>query len=144
MRCSHYFQSAEADLKSNNIKRHTIYSLSSVIDAIFYELKEMDKLHLKANKVRILKDFLVHFPYMLDKKFTCDIIIQGFIDVGMLDAKHKLWPDFYAILKTKRRSITISEIKLLRNIFLNCSKSCWKRVTYLRKFMMLLDFQKTG
>ena len=86
-------------------------SLSFVIDAIFSELKEMDKLHINANKVRILKDVLARFPYIPDKTCTCDRIIQGFIDVGMLDAKHKFWPDFYAILKTKRRSIAKSEMQ---------------------------------
>ena len=68
-----------------------------MIDAIFSELKEMDKLHIKANKVRILKGFLSRFRYMLDKTCTCDKIIQGFIDVGMLYAKQKLWHEFYAI-----------------------------------------------
>ena len=68
-----------------------------MIDAVFSDLKEMDKLHLKANKLRILKVFIPRLPYMLDKKCTCDGSIQGFIDVNILDAKHKLWPDFYAI-----------------------------------------------
>ena len=77
----------------------------------------MDKLHLKSNKVRILKDFLARFPYMLDKTCICDRIIQGFIDVGMLDAKHKFWPDLYAILKTKRRSITRSEMQMIEKHF---------------------------
>ena len=58
---------------------------------------QMDKFHLKANKVRILKGFPARFSYMLDKTCTCDRITQGFIDVGMLDAKHKFWPDFYTI-----------------------------------------------
>ena len=35
----------------------------------------------------------------------------------MLDAKHKFWPDFYEILKTKRRSITRSEMKIIRKRF---------------------------
>ena len=38
---------------------------------------------------------------MSDKTCTYDIIIQGLIDVGMLDAKHKFWPDFYAIKKQR-------------------------------------------
>ena len=77
----------------------------------------MDKLHLKVNKVRILKYFLARFPYMLDKTCTCDIIIQRSIDVGMLDAKHKFWTDFYAILKTKRRCITRYEMKVIQKHF---------------------------
>ena len=103
----------------------------------------MDKLSLKANKVRILKDFFARFPYMLDKTCTCDIIIQGFIDVGVLDEKHKLWPDFYAILKTKRKRITISEMKMIEKHFSQFLKSFWKRVTYLINFMVLLYFQNT-
>ena len=59
----------------------------------------MDKLHLKANKLSTLKNLLANLPYILDKTCNCDRIIQGFIDIGMLDAKHKLWPYFYAILK---------------------------------------------
>ena len=55
--------------------------LSFVIDAIFSELKEIYKLHLKGKKVIILKDFLSCFPYMSDKTCICDIIIQVFIDV---------------------------------------------------------------
>ena len=58
----------------------------------------MDNLHLKGNKGRMLKVFLDHFPYMLVETCTCDRIIPGFIDVGMIDAKHKFWRDFYAIL----------------------------------------------
>ena len=54
----------------------------------------MYKLHIKVNKVKILKDFLALFPYMSHKTCTCDIIIQGFIDVGMLDTKHMFCPDF--------------------------------------------------
>ena len=77
----------------------------------------MDKLHLKEKKVRILKYFLAHFPYMSDKTCTCDRIIQGFIDFGIVDAKHKFWPDFYAILKTNRRSITRSEMKIIEKHF---------------------------
>ena len=77
----------------------------------------MDKLHLKANKVRILKDSITHLPYMSNKTCNCDRIIQGFIDVGMLDTKHRFWPDFYAILKTKRSSITRSEMKIIKKRF---------------------------
>ena len=99
--------------KKTTLKIITFDYLSFVIDAIFSELKEMYKLHLKGNKVRILKDFLDSFPYILDNKCTCDIIIQGLIDVGMLDTKHKFWPDFYAIKKKKRRSTTRSEIKII-------------------------------
>ena len=68
--------------KKKTLKDIPFYSLSCVIDAIFYELREMDKSHLMANKVRILKDFLASFPYMLDKTFTCDRIIKGSIGVG--------------------------------------------------------------
>ena len=77
----------------------------------------MDKLHLRAKKVRVLKDFLDSFPYLLDNTCTCDRIIQGFIDVGMLDAKQKPWPDFYTNLKRKRRSITRSEMKIIEKHF---------------------------
>ena len=51
-------------------------SLYSVIDAIFSELKEMYKLHLKSNKVRILEDCIAHFPYMLYNTCACGRIIQ--------------------------------------------------------------------
>ena len=68
---------------------------------LFFKLKEMEKLHLKGKKVRILKDFLAHFSYMSDNTCTCDRMIQLFIDVGMLDAKHKFWPDFYEIKKQR-------------------------------------------
>ena len=54
---------------------------------------------------------------MSDKKFTCDRIIQGFVDVGMLYAKRKLWPYFYEILKIKRRSITRSEMQIIEKHF---------------------------
>ena len=55
----------------------------------------MDKLHIKTNKLRTLKDFLARLLYMSDKTCNYDIIIQGFIDVGMLDARHNLWPNFF-------------------------------------------------
>ena len=77
----------------------------------------MEKLNLKGNKGRMLKVFLDNFPYMLVDTCTCDRIIPGFIDVGMIDAKHKFLPDFYAILKTKRRSITRSEMQIIKKCF---------------------------
>ena len=77
----------------------------------------MYKLNLKAKKVRILKYFLACFSYMFDKTCNCYIIIKGFIDIGMLDAKQNMWPDFYAIQKTKRRSITISEMQMIEKHF---------------------------
>ena len=76
----------------------------------------MDKLHLKDNKVRILKYFLARFPYILDKTCTCDRIIQGFLDVVILIAKHNFWPDFYAILKREEVSPDL-KCKLLRTFF---------------------------
>ena len=79
----------------------------------------MDKLHLKAKKLRMLKDILDRFPYILDKTCNCDRIIQGFIDVGMLYTKHNFWPGFYAIKKTKKRSITRSEMKMIEKKFPN-------------------------
>ena len=89
------------------------YSLSFVIDAIFSELKEMDKLYINAKQLGILNYFLTRFPHMSDKPCTCDRIIPGFIDVGMLDTKQKFWPDFYAILKTKRRRIIRYEMQVI-------------------------------
>ena len=83
--------------KKTTLKDIIFDSLSPVIYDIFSELKEIDKLHLKANTVRILKYFHDRLPYMFDKTCTCDIIIQGFIDVGMLDARHNLWPNFFDI-----------------------------------------------
>ena len=77
----------------------------------------MDKLHINAKKVRILKDFLVRLSYMSDKTCTFDRIIEEFVDVGMLDAKHNFWPDFYENLKTKRRSITRSEMQIIEKYF---------------------------
>ena len=55
--------------KQTTLKDIPFYSLFFVIDAIFSELKEIDKLYINANKVRILKDFLAHFRYILDE--TC-------------------------------------------------------------------------
>jgi hypothetical protein len=54
---------------------------------------------------------------MLELTCTQDNIMDGFVDVGMLDNKHKLWPDFYQILKTKRKKITSDEIKLIERNF---------------------------
>ena len=65
----------------------------------------------------IWKDFIARFPYMSDTTFTCDIIMQVFVYVGMLDAKHKFWPDIYAILKTKRRSTTKYEMQMIEKYF---------------------------
>ena len=77
----------------------------------------MDKLHLKEKKVRILKDFLARFPYILDNTYTCDIIIQRLIGVSMLDTKHKLWPYFHEILKTNRISITRYGMQMIEIFF---------------------------
>ena len=117
MRCSYYFQYDEAYWKANSIKRHTIWFFIFCDWCYFSELKEIDKLHLKANKVRILKVFLARFPYMLDKTFTCDRIIQRLIDVDILDAKHKLWPDFYAIKKQREELSPYLKCKWLRIFF---------------------------
>ena len=62
--------------KQETLKYIPFDSLSFVIDAIFSELKEMENLHIKANKVRILKYFLDHLPYISNKTCTCDVIIQ--------------------------------------------------------------------
>ena len=48
--------------KQTTLEEIPFHYLYFLIDAIFYELKEMDKLHLKAKKVRILKDLLARFP----------------------------------------------------------------------------------
>ena len=77
--------------KQTTLKYIPFDYLSFVIDAIFSELKEIYKLHLKGKKVSILKDFLSCFPYMSDKTRICDILIQVFIDVGMLDANTQVW-----------------------------------------------------
>ena len=89
--------------KQTTLKDIPFYSLSFVIDAIFSELKGMEKLHINAKQLRTLKDLLACFSYMSDKTCTCDRIIQGFIDVGMLDSKQKFWPYFYAIFKNKEK-----------------------------------------
>ena len=60
-----------------------------------------------------MKDFLAHFPYILNKTCTCDRIIQEFIYVGMLDEKHKFWPDFYAIKKQREEVSSDLKYKLL-------------------------------
>ena len=127
--------------KQTTLKDIPFDSLSFVIDTNFSDFKEMDKLHLKAKKVRILKDFIVRFTFMLDKTCTGDIIIQGLIDVGMLDAKHNFWPDFYEIKKTKRRIITRSEMQMIEKHFSQFFKIMLETGKYLRKFMMLLDLQ---
>ena len=76
--------------KQTTLKDISFDSLYFLIDTIFSELKEMDRFHIKANKVRILKDFKARLPYMLDNTCTCDRIILVFIDAGMLDEKRKL------------------------------------------------------
>ena len=40
----------------------------------------------------------------------------------MLDAKHKLWPDFYTILKTNRIIITRYELQMIEKYFSQLSK----------------------
>ena len=54
--------------------------------------------------MRILKNFLARFTFMLDKICSCDRIIQGFIEVGMVDAKNKFWPDFMQFKKREELS----------------------------------------
>ena len=132
----------------NQIEKQTILKcilfdyLSFVIDENNSEMKDMDKLPLKAKKVRILKDFFACFPYMLDKTCTCDRMIQGLIYVGMLDAKHKLWPDFYAIKKTKRRSITRSEMQIIEKHFSQLFKIMLETDGIPEKFYDAFLFQK--
>ena len=64
----------------------------------------MDKLHINANKISTLKYFLARFPYISDKTGTCDIIIQGFIDVGMLYAK-KVFGLIFMQFKKQREEV---------------------------------------
>ena len=128
--------------KQKTLKDIPFDYLSFVIDAIFSELKGMDKLHINTNKLRILKYFPTRFPYMLDNKCTCDIIIQGIVDVGILDAKHKFWPDFYAIKKTKRRSITRSEMKMIERRFYQQSKIMLETGHITEKVYDALGFPK--
>ena len=77
----------------------------------------MKKLHINKNKVSILKDFPARFPYIYDKTCTCEMIIERFVNVDMLDAKHNFWLYFYAILKTRRISITRSEMQNIEKHF---------------------------
>ena len=91
-------------------------SLSDELADIFEKLNN-DGINIKQNKVRTLKDFLVRLPYMLDKTCTVDNIRKGFVSVGMLDAKHHLWPDFNEILKTKRQNITKTGMELIEKTF---------------------------
>ena len=111
------FNSLKHIERSTTLKDIPFDSLSVIIESTFKDLHDDGILDLKKNKARILKDFLARLPYMFDKTCTCDRIMEGFVDVGMLDEKHKLWPDFYAILKTKRRSITKSEMAMIEKHF---------------------------
>ena len=79
---------------------------------------------------------------MSDKTCTCDIIVQGFIDVGMLYAKHNFWPDFYAILKTKRRIITRSEMQIIEKCFPLLFKIMLETGHILEKVYDALGFPK--
>ena len=94
-----------------------IDSLSDMLNDTFQNLKDQGTLEMRPRKCRVLKDFLSCLPYMLDKVCTSDNIIKGFMDVGMLDRKDKLWPDFFSLLKTKRQNISVSEISLIKSNF---------------------------
>ena len=54
---------------------------------------------------------------MLENACIVDNIVDGFVDVGMLDAKHKVWPDLDKIISTKRKDITKKEKDLIMNNF---------------------------
>ena len=54
---------------------------------------------------------------MLYKTCTSENIMDGFVKVGMLDSLHRLWPDLYSILRTKRQNISKTEIMMIERDF---------------------------
>eukprot|EP00957_Ditylum_brightwellii_P177122 13492839-Ditylum_brightwellii.AAC.1 len=87
-------------------------SSSPELDKLFKNLYNEDEINVYSVKIRILKDFLTRLPYMLEKACTVDNIIGGFVDVVMLDNKHKVWPDLDKIISTRRKNITKKEKNL--------------------------------
>ncbi len=95
------------------------YAVSWYIrDRIHAALKEHShELNLRERKLRTLLTFLSTLPRMLSNVAKADIIIDGFVACGMLDAKTKTCPDMDQILATCHRSISIDEHKLCRDTF---------------------------
>ena len=60
----------------------------------------------------------------------------------MLDAKHKFWPDFYAIKKTNRRSIIRSEMQIIEKPFSRFFKIMLETVHIPEKVYDYLGFLK--
>ena len=92
-------------------------SLSEPLEALFKEYRDSGKINIPGKKINILKDFLSRLPYMIEKACTVDNVVQGFVDVGLLDSKDKLWPDLNKILRTKRKNLTAIEKELVWNNF---------------------------
>jgi hypothetical protein len=92
-------------------------TLSPMLDKIFKDLYKANELNLQSFKLVVLKDFLARLPYMLDKTCTVGRIVDGFVKTGLLDAKHKVWPDLNKICLTKRKVMTQSEKGLICKIF---------------------------
>ena len=67
------------------------------------KLHKEQRLYLKANKKKILIDFVASIPAMITKAATRDNIHHGFIANSLGDKKIKRYPDFnWSILRSKK------------------------------------------
>ena len=77
----------------------------------------LGELFLKHTAEKALLDHITVLPSIITRAATPENVTKGFTLNGTVDVKTKAWPDFNAILKTCRRTISKEEEKLCKDKF---------------------------
>jgi len=89
--------------------------LQSLVRRVFRDNE--DKLKLRAANQRVLIEFLARVPALMTRAATPSVIMNGFIEAGLLDKETRSMPDFRALLGTMSRPVTLKEEKLCDSKF---------------------------
>ena len=74
--------------------------MKRIVQQVFVKLHEEQRLDLKANKKKILIDFVASIPAMVTKATPRDNLSFGFIVNGLVDETYTRYPNFNKILAT--------------------------------------------
>jgi hypothetical protein len=109
----------EAEIKSRYQDDDELKTaLQRYFEQALRRLHEMGILVLKPSHREAIIDFVVTLPEILQKAFNSEIIRQGFIENGFIDAIKLRSPDFYRMIAgTTRRAIKKEEMDNLKEQF---------------------------
>jgi len=109
----------EAEIKSRFQEDPALKtSLQVYFEKALESLEKQGKLILKQSHLEAIIDYVTTLPEILQKAFSSDIIRQGFIESGYIDANCLRSPDFYQMIRgTTRRVIELEEMENLKKKF---------------------------